>query len=379
MKVTYIERSSGTWRLRIENGVTPDGRRLPKYQTLRGTLDDVRRRRFAILAEHEQGTFAVPDKVTFGAFFTQWIETRLALKKITRSPAENYDKMLRYYLQAIAGKRLQRITAQDVQTIYTCMARRGDLSPNTLHHVHAIAGAAFRAARRAKIIKVNVMEEIEAPQKQRAKPRSLTEVQAAKLLASLEGSWIEPVVALTFATGLRRGEVLGLRWFDVDLDGARLNVRGQVVQYRDASVAWVPTKTDAGERSISLAADAVNMLRNLRVACGELRMRLGPGGKLDDAYVFSRDGGATPYRPAHLGTAFKDHCEAQGLAGVTFHAVRHTHIPTLLQRVGKAGAKAVSRRAGHANLSTTLEVYQTVFEEDDRALADLSAGLFNRK
>ena len=92
--------------------------------------------------------------------------------------------------------------------------------------------------------------------------------------------------------------------------------------------------------------------------------------KLDDAYVFSRDGGATPYRPAHLGTAFKDHCEAQGL---------DTHITTLLQRVGKAGAKAVSQRAGHANLSTTLEVYQTVFEEDDRALADLSAPLFNRK
>ena len=56
MKVTYIERSPGKWRLRIENGVTPDGRRLFKYETLRGTLDDVRRRRFAILAEHEQGT-----------------------------------------------------------------------------------------------------------------------------------------------------------------------------------------------------------------------------------------------------------------------------------------------------------------------------------
>jgi integrase len=93
----------------------------------------------------------------------------------------------------------------------------------------------------------------------------------------------------------------------------------------------------------------------------------------------SRDGGATPYRPAYLGQSFSEHCDGNGFARVTFHAVRHTHITTLLQRVGKAGAKAVSRRAGHANLSTTLEVYQTVFEEDDRALADLSAGLFNRK
>ena len=165
MKVTYIERSPGTWRLRIESGVGPDGRRLFKYETLRGTLDDVRRRRFAILNEHDQGTFAEPSKLTFGSFFTQWFDTRLALKKITRSTAENYDKMLRYYLGTIAGRRLQRITAQDIQAIYTAMAKRGDLSQNTLHHVHAIVAAAFRAARRAKIIKVNVMEEIEAPAK----------------------------------------------------------------------------------------------------------------------------------------------------------------------------------------------------------------------
>jgi integrase len=320
MKVTYIERSPDTWRLRIETGVAPDGRRLFKYETLRGTIDDVRRRRFAILNEHEQGTFAEPSKVTFGGFLTQWIETRLALKKITRSTAENYSNVLNFYLGTIAGKKLQRITAQDIQAIYTAMAARGDLSMTTLHHVHAIAGAAFRAARRSKIIKVNVMEEVEAPQRERVKPRSLTEAQAAKVLASLEGSWMEPVVALGFATGLRRGEVLGLRWGDVDLDGGRLHVRGQLVQYQDASVAWVPTKTDAGTRTISLPADAVNMLRNLRVAAGELRMKLGGGGKLDDGYVFSRDGGSTPYRPKHLGEAFGDHCEAAGLPGVTFHA-----------------------------------------------------------
>src|SRR4029077_17386037 len=122
------------------------------------TLDDVRRRRFAILNDHEEGTFAEPSKVTFGAFFKQWVETRLALKKIARSTAENYDNVLRFYLGTIAGKKFQRITSQDIQAIYPAMAARGDLSMTTLHHVHAIVGAAFRAARRVKLIKVNVME-----------------------------------------------------------------------------------------------------------------------------------------------------------------------------------------------------------------------------
>jgi len=98
----------------------------------------------------------------------------------------------------------------------------------------------------------------------------------------------------------------------------------------------VPTKTEAGERTISLAADAVALLRSFRVAAGELRMKLGLGGKLDDAYVFTRDG-AEPYRPGRLGQAFSDHCEAAGFAGVTFHAVRHTHITTLLHRWEERG------------------------------------------
>jgi integrase len=119
------------------------------------------------------------------------------------------------------------------------------------------------------------------------------------------------------------------------------------------------------------------MLRNLRIEAGTARMAAGLGGKLDGVYVFTGfDGG--PVKPGTLGIAFRRHCDGLGLTDFTFHGTRHTHITTLLARVGKAGAKAVSQRAGHADLSTTLEVYQTVFEEDDRALADLSGGLFKR-
>jgi integrase len=183
---------------------------------------------------------------------------------------------------------------------------------------------------------------------------------------------------LAFTTGLRRGEVCGLRWGDIDLSNAKLTVNGQFVQYADSTVEWVPTKTDAGLRTVSLDADTVEMLRRLRAQLAERRIGAGLGGKLDEDFVFSRPSDGGPVKPSNLGVAVRQYCDRLGFEDFTFHRARHTHLTALLARVGKAGAKAVSQRAGHADLSTTLSIYQTVFEEDDRALAELTSGLFKR-
>jgi integrase len=196
-------------------------------------------------------------------------------------------------------------------------------------------------------------------------------------LSSIAGKWFEPIVVLALSSGLRRGEVLGLRWGDVDLDAGRIFVRGQLIEYQDHSVEYVTPKTESGVRTITLPAQTVELLRQLRKDAAALRLRLGLGGGLDDAYMFTRDG-ANPIRPRKLSTDFDGHCDTLGLPHVTFHALRHTHLTELLKRVGKEGAKAVSKRAGHADVTTTLSVYQTVFEGDDAHLAELSAGLLGK-
>lgn len=256
MKITYIRRGAESWRLRIEDGVNADGSRKFRYETIRGTEEDAQRRRFAILQAHDEGSWAAPEKVTFGAFFEQWVDNRLALGKTTRTTAENYRKMYQYYLRdTIGGLRLQRVTAQNLQSIYSEMAKRG-LSMTTVNHVHVIAGACIRAARRAKLLKSNIMEEVEAPAANRSKPKALDESAAVELLQSIEGHWMEPIVALALATGLRRGEVLGLRWSDIDLAGARLHVRGQMKEYQDGSTEWSAPKTESALRTVSLGQDA---------------------------------------------------------------------------------------------------------------------------
>jgi integrase len=116
MKVTLKERAAGHWRLRLEVGKDASGKRLFKYETVKGTREDAERRRFEILHAHEEGSYALTDKITLGAFFARWIETRRALNKIRRSTTENYACIFNTHIApTLASSRLQSITGADIQ------------------------------------------------------------------------------------------------------------------------------------------------------------------------------------------------------------------------------------------------------------------------
>lgn len=383
MKITTLERAPGVFRLRIEKGRDKDGKRQFNYETVRGTADDAGRRRFELLDAHEKGTFTAPDKITVAQFFTQWLRNRRALNKIGRSTAENYEDMFRLYVEpTLGGTRLQRVRGADVQALYTALIVEPRSNGRTLNissvaHIHRIVATMFRAARKARLITINPMEEVEPPRAPKAKPKALEAANVEKLMAVIgDHPLLGPLAVLGLGAGLRRGEAVGLRWKDVDLDGARLHVQGQLVQYRDGTVEWRAPKTESGVRTVSVSGEIVDMLRKLRVDAGKARMALGLGGGLDDAYVFTEDG-VKPIRPNNVTHTFQYHCERLGLPlRFSFHGTRHTHLTVLLQRVGQAGAKAVSQRAGHADITTTLRTYQAVFESDDRALAELGYKMY---
>jgi integrase len=275
------------------------------------------------------------------------------------------------------GFRRSRAAIQGLYTRLLTEPRREGRSPLSLSsvaHLHRLLASAFKAARKVKLIKVNPMEEVQPPRPVKAMPKALDEAGVTKVLNALKGDWREPIAVAALVTGLRRGEVLGLRWKDVELDTARIHIRGQLVEYKDGTLAWVPPKTEKGLRSISIGCELVALLRRIRIEAAEWRMRAGLGGGLEDAYVFTRDG-VSPIRPDGFSKSFNQLCDAIGLPDFTFHGARHTHATELLKKVGKAGAKAVSQRLGHSDITTTLGIYQRVFEGDDRELADLASGI----
>lgn len=389
MKVTYIERppGSGTWRIRMEVGRTEDGKRLFKYETLQGNEEAAQRRKWEIETAHEEGSFAPPEKVTLGAWMRQWVKSRYALKKIRRSSFETYNDYIDLYIApTLGGKRVQKITGAEIQSLYTDLAtkarplKKAPLDQSSLTLVHSLLSSAFKAARKAKVLKANPMEEVDPPAKKKSKPKAIQEAQAVPLLQSLVGNWKWPITVASLGAGLRRGEVLGLRWRYVDLDRGKIVIAGQLVEYRDGTMEWAEPKSESGLRTISIGAELIGMFRQLKMEAYQWRLKNGLGRDgMEDAYVFPWKDGVSPIPPSTLSNSFSDHCDAHGLPEFTFHGTRHTHLTELLRKVGKSGARAVQERAGHSDITTTLRTYQTVFENDDQELADMTSGLLGFK
>jgi integrase len=392
MHVTYIKRSRGAWRLRIETKSAPiaehpRGERLFSYETVRGVEGDARKRRTEILRAHKGGSFALPDNLTVAGFLgrpigepkalSYWVAQRLALGNICRSTAENYQAMLdSHVIPKLGATKLQKLTSHEVQGVYTAMLKDG-LHASTVQ-LHRIVRCALKGARKTRLIVVDPMDEVEAPKPVKVTPKATDAAGMARILGACEGNWKWPIAVTAFGCGLRRGEVLGLRHKDVDLAAGKLYVRGQLVKYRDGSLEWKAPKTAAGARTVAISAELVSVLRDVIRPTLEARMRSGMGAAgLDDAPVFARDGAWI--NPGALSQGFAALCDRIGLPAITFHGARHTHATMLLQRVGKSGAKAVSQRLGHSDIVVTLRVYQTVFEEDDRELADLMGTIAGKR
>lgn len=378
MNVTYIERVPGNWRLRVEGPRKGDGTRTFSYETVKGTEEDARRRRFEITKAHEEGSWSKPDKLTLAAFLARWVDEREAMGRISRNSAEYYRRLIAgRVLPTLGGARLQRLTGADLQALYaSLLTGENAMAASSVVVIHRILTAAFKSARKARLITLNPIDEVDAPSPGRkTAPKALDEAQLEKLARAMAGHPHENLLLFALATGMRRGELSGLRWRDYDPSRRQVTVAGQNLQYDDGSIEWRAPKTDAAIRTISLPQDIADMLVQMRAAAA--REALSAGRSIEDYSIFS-PGGGRPFPPDCLTTNFRRLAAKAGLVGYTLHGTRHTHITALLKRVGKEGAKAVSRRVGHANVNFTLSVYQSVFEEDDRDLADLAGGMIRR-
>ena len=360
-----VTKYGATWRYRFDAGVKPDGGR---DQRSRGGF---RTKREALEAEDEarrqvrDGLRLDVSKITVGQYLDTWLISKRSLRATTR---RTYEGHIRVYLRPlIGGLPLASLRADHLDAMFEDI-RSGRLrrAPGiaTTRRIHSTLRVALHDAHRRRLIPVNPATQVDLEPEPLRQRDVWTPSQLATFLDATEADPLGTALRVACLTGLRRGELCGLRWQDVDIDRSQLTIEQQLVQSGRELIFGLP-KTRKGIRVVSIDPETVAALKRHRAAQAEQRLLMGPAYNTHDL-VFCREDGS-PLRPDAVSRRFIALTEAVGLPRIVLHGLRHSHATAALA----AGVEVtvVSARLGHSRSSFTADTYMRVLREVDQAAA----------
>jgi integrase len=366
-----VERYGTSWRIRYEVGVKPDGKRDQRSRAGFPTKREAQSALHDALEQVRLGASADVRGLTVGKYLTDWLGGKRNLRPSTR---RSYESHIRVYLTPTIGHvRLSALRADHLDAMYASI-RAGELrkppSVATLRRLHATLHSALATAYRRRLISHNPAGQVELEAVPRAPRDVWTPTQLAAFLRHASGDRLGAAYHLIGSTGLRRGELCGLRWIDVDLDAGLLTVRQQHVEVGKIIVIG-PPKTKAGARQVALDAGTVAVLRTHKAAQATERLAWGSGYS-DGGLVFACEDGS-PLRPEYVTRHFLALAEEAGLPRIVLHGLRHTWATHAL--AAGVDMLVVSRHLGHSSLSLTADTYTRVLPEVSRQAAELVAAM----
>ncbi|MDP6494857.1 MAG: site-specific integrase, partial [Dehalococcoidia bacterium] len=261
-----------------------------------------------------------------------------------------YEEYVRLHVVPHIGRvRLSRLTPQHIQELYSRKLDEG-LSPTTVHHLYAVLHRALHQALKLGLVARNVTEAVEPPRPVRSEHLALTPGQARELLAAARSDRLEGLYVLALTSGMRQGELLALRWPDVDLDGGKARVRSTLL--RDGTLG--EPKTSKGRRQITLLAVTIEALRRHRLRQYGDRLSVGPAWT-DRDLVFTNAVGNFLDANNLRHRAFPALLKRAGVPRIRFHDLRHS-TASLLMSID-VHPKVVQELLGHSQIAITMDTY----------------------
>lgn len=379
-----------SYSIRVFRGRGPDGRQLkPATMTFNveptWTEKSAKKKAEAAASVFEkqikEGT-ATDTRLTFREYAEYVIELkeRTGAKHKTIS---SYRYLSERIFPVIGHLKLKDIRVSDLNKLYERLQaegqnkRGGRLSAKSVIEHHRFVSAVLAQADKEMLIPFNPAAKATLPKLERKTPNYFQPEEVAAIRDALE---VEPMkwktmVHLLLITGARRGEVLGLKWPAIDFERNQIHICNNVLYAADRGIYEDTPKTATSDRFVSLPVETMQLLRQYRAWQAEERLRLG-GYYEDKGFLFAQDNG-NPMHPDSVTTWLDRFSKRHGLPHINPHAFRHT-MASMLYFNG-VDSVSISKRLGHAQVSTTTDIYAHVIQEADQRNADILADVFLKK
>jgi integrase len=358
---------------------TEDGRRRRRWHGSWTTKKEAGTALTAILGKIDSGSYVPPSAATLGGFLVdEWLPAMRT--RLRPSTIGSYETIVgAYVVPRIGDVKLQRLTPARLNVFYAGLLddgakRGGGLSPTSTRNVHRVLHRALADAVRWDRLPKNPADFADPPRTGRGEMVTWTAAELRAFLAHSDGDDLAALWRLLASTGLRRGEALGLRWADIDLDGGHIAVQ-RALSYVGAEAVLGDVKTSRSRRRVTIPTKTVVSLRAHRARQLETRLLVGPGYRDDLDLVFAAPDGS-PLRPATVSRRFARLVTEAELPTLTLHGLRHSWA-TLALSAG-VPLKVASEVLGHASTTITADTYQHVtpamVEDATERVAALIAG-----
>jgi integrase len=314
------------------------------------TRQEAQRKKNEMLRELERGMLATGPQRKLGEYIQDWLENTHK-SKLRLSVYLNYRKHVKHIVAGLGDIWLQKLTPQQVQSFLTKKLDEG-LSPKYVREMLGVLRLALKNAVQWGYISRNVCDLVTRPRVPKHNIAPLTLEQAQRFRQHLQGHRFEVLITMAVVTGMRRGELLSLRWSNIDFQRGILQVLHTVDRFTGYGYVEGEPKSAAGVRSIRLPAFLMEMLKQHRVQQVAQKSQAKTWQERDLVFPNSRGG---YLHPNHLGEAFRELLEEAGLPSIRFHDLRHS-AATILLSMG-VNIKVIQEMLGHSDISITLRVY----------------------
>ncbi|MEM8620171.1 MAG: site-specific integrase [Actinomycetota bacterium] len=355
-----VFRKNGRWAFRVDAGVNPEtGKR---RQMLRQGFKTQREAEKALAATQqavEQNSVVAKSTMKVDAFFDEWLASQNG--RLKESTLHSYEITAKRIRGGLGHVQLQALTPLQIERFYADLLEHGradgtGLSPKTVRNTHTVLRKALSDAERLGLVQRNAAAAARGPAVERPEFTVWSSDELNQFFAQVESHRLYAAFVLLATTGMRRGEVLGVRWSDIDLDSGELAIV-QTITSVDGRLTVTTPKTRGSRRVIYLDDTTVGVLRAHRKRQREEQLAAGPDWDNTNGLLFTDETGAA-VRPEWFSKEFGRHVAEADVPRIRLHDVRHTYATLALK--ASVHPKIVSERLGHSTIAITLDLYSHV-------------------